>query len=270
MKKENLVGIFLRKHRGLLLCLSLFLLLPVAVLLWVFTGGFRSVERIGDFSAWASLVAGIMTYVSAALLGLAVYYHTWSGQYREEKLFYSVDLVPIYRGEIRNFFDIEDFDSEERQFFYEYTEDEYGTERRDYAFKRIVIKNFNPRYPQSVEIVRAELSIDGADPVDCIDRLMVVTNFEMSESAEDRRPRILLIGIDELLLEKWREPGEIHTHTLRLLLRVSNACHTEYVEVSSEKNDATVGVRVLTRQEEQAVVVSAPCISRVWTKENRM
>ncbi len=269
MEKDNLVGIFLRKHGSLLLCLSLFLLLPVAVLLWIFTDGFCSVERIGDFSAWASLVAGMMTYVSAALLGLAVYYHTWSGQYREEMLSYGIDLLPIYRGEIRNFFDLEDFSAEEKQFFYEYTQDECGVEDREYAFKRIVIKNYNPRYAQSILLARAELSVDGEALADCTGKLLLVTNFDMSESAEDREPRTLLVGIHESMLQKWRDPSDFHTHTLKLLFRLSNAKHKEYVEVTTE-NDSMVTVHPLTRREEGALTLPTPHVSRIWTTENEL
>ena len=72
MRRENLVAVFLKRHIPLLVCLALLLVLPVGALLFVFTNAFQSADRIGDFSAWTSLVAGIMTYVSAALLGVAV------------------------------------------------------------------------------------------------------------------------------------------------------------------------------------------------------
>lgn len=261
------LSVFLRKHMSLLLCLSLLLLLPVISLLLVFTNGFQTADRITDFSGWASLVAGVMTYISAALLGIAVYYHTWSGQYREEQLDYSMDIVPIYCGKFQNFFDLEDFPAEERKFIYEYTEDEVPPEKSDYAFKRIVIKNYNHRYPQKIKLVKAELSIDEEAFADCTHMLGVASDFHMDEAIDAERAHTLLVGVAEELLKRWRRGDQFHTHTLKLLFHVTNAKNSEYIALSSE-NDSCITNHVLNRREVQALSLPKPFVSRIWTKEN--
>lgn len=55
----------------LYLCLILLMLFGIAIFCVIFRG------RLNDISAWASIIAGIISYIGSSILGIFVFYHSW-------------------------------------------------------------------------------------------------------------------------------------------------------------------------------------------------
>ena len=64
-------SMFAKKYWWLIVGLSLLLIIPVAI----FCIAFR--HELRDVSAWASMIAGIATYLGSAFLGVLVFYNSW-------------------------------------------------------------------------------------------------------------------------------------------------------------------------------------------------
>ena len=62
---------FTQKYWWLILGLILLLILPVSIFCLVFW------DCLNDVSAWASMIAGIATYLGSAFLGVLVFYNSW-------------------------------------------------------------------------------------------------------------------------------------------------------------------------------------------------
>ena len=116
-------------------------------------------------------------------------------------------------------------------------------------------------------MAKVELSVDGAPFVDCTGKLLLVTSFDLDETVDDRLPRTVLVGIHDSFLEEWHREALFHTHTLRLLLRLSNDKHTEYVQITTE-NDSLITNHPLSKREEKALVLPTLQINRILTKES--
>ena len=62
---------FLKKYWWLIAGLCLLLIIPVAVFCFVFS------NDLDNASAWASMIAGVATYLGSAFLGVLVFYNSW-------------------------------------------------------------------------------------------------------------------------------------------------------------------------------------------------
>jgi len=62
---------FARKDRWLMLALACLLIIPVGIFCRIFK------KDLNDVSAWASMIAGIATYLGSTLLGVFVFYNSW-------------------------------------------------------------------------------------------------------------------------------------------------------------------------------------------------
>lgn len=71
MKQKMYFIKFTKKYWWLLTGLLLLLVIPVFIYCRVFWG------QLNDSSAWASIIAGIATYLGSAFLGIVVYYNSW-------------------------------------------------------------------------------------------------------------------------------------------------------------------------------------------------
>ena len=109
MMKEKYFITFSKKHILLYVLLLVTLVAPFIILLGAFTNWFTAWNQIKDFSAWASLTAGVMTYIGAVILGVIAYYNTWLKQYCEEKIKCTVDAPLFWKGELGQFFTIDEF-----------------------------------------------------------------------------------------------------------------------------------------------------------------
>ena len=248
MKKEFLI--FSRKHIVLYVTAVVTLVLPLCILLAVFTNFFRDASRIKDFSAWGSIVAGIFTYIGATVLGIVSYYNTWLNQYRIERLDYSINSFVFYNGKLANFFDLEDFPPEEKKYYYELLEKNGECfEEKSYEFKRLSVKNFNNIYPMKIEIIKVELSVDGAPFSDCTHDIGIVANFDFLHGIEYKVDNVLLVGINEELLRYRLDNENWHYYSLNLFFKMSNSRNAEICKFSIINNDSETIAEILSKKE---------------------
>ena len=71
MEHKVSFGKFSKKYWWIYVILALLLGVPILIYCWVF------IKELKDVSAWASIIAGIATYLGAAFLGVLVYYNSW-------------------------------------------------------------------------------------------------------------------------------------------------------------------------------------------------
>lgn len=81
---------FAKKYWWLLLGLVLLLVIPVAVFCIIFW------NDLNDISAWASMIAGIATYLGSAFLGVLVFYNSWIQTEQANRL---DDINVIFRSD---------------------------------------------------------------------------------------------------------------------------------------------------------------------------
>lgn len=151
MKKELTIKEFLSKYKILIIVLILILAVPVIVFLKVFE------NKLYNVGAWASLVAGIITYLGSSFLGVVVFYNTQATQRQkeiEEQI--SVDIKYGLKNTEKPSFFIPwiDDDIDKNQFFYHCTKykksiEEANAENLCYLY--FEIKNINPHIPIRVE-----------------------------------------------------------------------------------------------------------------------
>lgn len=254
MKNQNEFRIFSKKHVPLYLFAALALILPFLILLLIFTDGFKDVSKITDFSAWGSIVAGIVTYIGAALLGIVSYYNTWLNQYRAERLDYSIEYSPVYDGRMRNFFDLNEFPENERRYSYEILEKDCESfEIKSYGYKRLVINNFNSTYPMNIQILKAELSVDGAPFADCTNDVGMETDFDLFGSIEYKANNVLLLGVSKALLKYRRDTENHHTHSFNAYFRISNSRNAEICKLSILSNDSQTSLERISGEEAKQI-----------------
>lgn len=252
MKKEFLI--FSKKHIALYVTTVVILILPLLALIAIFTDFFSDASKIKDFSAWGSIVAGIFTYIGATVLGIVSYYNTWLNQYRMERLDYSINSVVFYNGNLKNFFDLEDFPSEEKKYYYELREKNGECfEEKLYKFKRLIINNFNSTYPMNIQIIKAELSIDGASFSDCTHDIGIVTSFDFLNSIEYKRNNVLLIGVNKELLKYRLDADNWHSYSLNLFFKMSNSRRDEICKFSIINNDSESITEILSNKESKQI-----------------
>lgn len=250
MKKERPFTVFSKKHKILYVSASIILILPLAILLAVFTNWFKDFSGINDFSAWGSIVAGIVTYIGAALLGIVSYYGAWLNQYRAERLDYSIETSPFYNGKLNNFFDLNDFPNADKKYCYEiFEKDNESFEEKSYSFKRIVVNNFNSNYPMHIEILKVELSIDDSSYSDCTNDVGVVTNFDFRRSIEYKNDDVLLLGINDELLKYRKDSENWHTHSLNVYFKIYNSINQEICKFGILNNDSETKQEILCEEQ---------------------
>ncbi|MBO5066809.1 MAG: hypothetical protein J6C62_00220 [Clostridia bacterium] len=85
---------FYKEYKLLHIILVAVLLVTLVVVIVCFSQCFTNFQILCEFSGWASLIAGIMTYLGSSFLGLLVFYNSWQRQKMEDannKIIVNVD-----------------------------------------------------------------------------------------------------------------------------------------------------------------------------------
>lgn len=246
--KENYFSLFSKKHWILYLILISALIFPMLILVAIFTSFFKNWSIVNEFSAWSSLIAGVITYIGAAVLGIIVYYNSWLQQYREEKLDFYMEFEDFYNGEVKNLFSLSDFPTEEKNYYYEFAKDEFIDEERKYVFKRIIIKNFN-KYPIKIVPLKVTLKPEKSNLIDCTADTGYVTNFSFRESIEYKEKSIILLGMNRDLFKKWGEDEGFDFFDVTVMFKVSNFKYSEYVSLSIYGESGMVELKLLDKDD---------------------
>lgn len=271
MKKNRNNNIFLqfaKKHIPLLVGLLMGLILPFLILLLVFTNGFHNFERVGDFSAWGSIVAGIATYLGAAVLGVISYYNTWVQDYKKKELDYSIELLNIVNDGYANFFNFEDIGIA-KYFHFELNADHYS-DYKNCRYKRFIINNYNASYPMRIEICKVEM-VGETISTDCLVNANLFTSFNLMESIDYKTDSELFLGIQESLLPHWQANSEDEIYqgefdTIKIIMKVSNKFNSEYILLSMRENDQELCTSILSTKDIKKQNFKDVSISQVLLK----
>lgn len=250
MKNKNTFLQFLKSHWLLIVGLFVGLILPFLILLLVFTCGFQDFSKISDFSAWGSIVAGIATYIGAAVLGVITYYNSWVQDYRKKELDYSIDLLNVVKDGFANFFRKEEIKAEGYH-QYEFYSGDLLTDKK-YRYKRFVLNNYSRNYPIKIEIYKVEMV--GETTIDCTDNIGLYTSFNLEESVDYKSNSEIFLGINVDCLPHWKFNSENDFYdgefdTIRIIIKVSNKFNFEYLLLTMKENDQDFGTRILTKKE---------------------
>ena len=81
MKQQKLsFKVFSKKFKLLYIVLTLILVFGIFIFCLIFW------DRLYDISAWASMIAGIISYIGSSILGIFVFYHSWVQCVRQDEL----------------------------------------------------------------------------------------------------------------------------------------------------------------------------------------
>lgn len=96
MKQQKLsFKVFSQKFKLLYIVLTLILVFGIAIFCLIFWNG------LDDISAWASMIAGIITYIGSSILGIFVFYHSWVQCVRQDEL-EDISVVVSVKGNETN------------------------------------------------------------------------------------------------------------------------------------------------------------------------
>lgn len=264
MENKKIFLQFLKSHLFLVIGLIVGLILPFLILLLVFTYGFQDFSKISDFSAWGSIVAGIATYIGAAVLGVITYYNSWMQDYRKKELDYSIELLNILENSFANFFSKENI-KVEVYYHYEFYSGDWQIDK-EYRYKRFVLNNYNRNYPIKIEICKVEMV--GETTIDCTDNIGLYTSFNLAESVEYKSNSEIFLGINADYLPHWQfneEDGiyDGELDTIRIIIKVSNKFNSEYLLLTMKENDQEFGTSILSKKEIEKLNIKDVSISEV-------
>ena len=253
MKKKGSFLVFVKTHIVLFTGIIMGLVLPLFILLGVFTDWFQNFSTIKDFSGWASLVAGVSTYLGAAILGIAVFYNTWIQDYRKEKLDYKIMLSNYYQDGYANFYNEKDVVLTNR-YKYEFSGSEVITEKKEYYYKRFVVKNYSDYYPIKIQIENVEM-IQNGNSKSIIQDISLITSFNIMEAIEYNIDNELFLGINKNILKHWicdeddAYDGEFDI--IKITLKISNEINTEFINIEMLENDEEYIMKLVKKKKKE-------------------
>ena len=140
---------FSKTHWWLMLVLFLMLVIPTVIFCGVFKG------NLYDASAWASLTAGVFTYLGAAFLGVLTYYNAWS-QNKQQEFVEQLRIDVNVAADMSEMYFVpftEDALPEDLQSEKEYFEKQTSNDRIEMNYLEFDIKNHNPFISVSASVI---------------------------------------------------------------------------------------------------------------------
>lgn len=227
MRKYNYFHIFCKKHWWLYCFLSF---IPIVSLILLYCC-FPKDDVLTNFGAWATIISGLLAYIGSSFISVLLFYNTWSRQYREEKLDYSIDLRNIIDGNIRHFHSFEDIPEKERKFKFEFNYSDYISKKK-YEFVRLELINRNKSIPIQFQYCYSEYSIDEQPMQSFYGDSSILSNFNIFERIENEN-NIFYIGINHELLKPILNVDEFHTININLYFHLyNNSGYEEHIKFS--------------------------------------
>ncbi len=84
-KEKHNYKAFFKQYKWLHFALIMMLIVALFLVVGIFSNWFNNWEGLKEFSGWASLIAGILTYFGSSFLGIVVFFNTWQRQKIEDE-----------------------------------------------------------------------------------------------------------------------------------------------------------------------------------------
>ena len=231
MKNHNYFYIFSKKHWWLYFILSLIPLISLLLLCFCFPKD----NTLSDFGAWATIISGLLAYIGSSLISVLLFYNTWSKQYREEKLDYSIDFRNNIDENIRTFHSLEQIPEQEKKFQFEFVNEDYYS-KETYEYVRFILNNRSKVLPINIDFCYAEYSIDNEQMKTFYSESKILANFNILEKIENNN-NIFYVGINRECIKKVLKADEFHYVNINLYFYVyNNAGYGEYIRLSLKEN----------------------------------
>jgi len=207
---------FISKQKLFFILICLGLIVPIIALLCVFTKWFQDWSGIADFSGWASLVAGIATYIGAALFGVFSYYNSWVQaliQSEKEEIRYLIKPLADYNDGY--FVPYKEDYIPKTNFITECFKKVSTKAKIDMNYLEIGITNTNPNANFRIKIIDI-YRINSENEVENIDSFKVVSDDDLNYYIDYRKEIIVFIGVpnDLLIRDYYKE----HDYSLWFLV----------------------------------------------------
>ena len=206
------INSFLKKHWILILLLSLIPIVSMVIFCAIFWC------KLNDVSAWASIIAGLFTYIGTVILSLFVYYHTWR-QVGQQKNLEKLNIVVEQRLSTNGFkpFTRNEIDKSKYSFEYYRVKDSRTKFKKDFYYFELLINNINnnPNSYFSFEIENVYY-IDKGENVKSFDYFSVISDTNYNEPVDYKQKVDCFVGSDDVSLFKQINEGKPITFYISL------------------------------------------------------
>lgn len=170
---------------GLLLAVSLFVF---CIIFW---------SKLYDISAWASMIAGIFSYIGSSFLGIVVFYHSWiQVQIQEKKDEIGLNVEPLANYETDFFIPFKETSINTSQYCYSFaTSMRSGKELQgvEFHYLQLSITNLTCALPVRLEI-EGLYFVNSYNCVEKIAPCSVKSDFSFSSFMEFKQTATIYIG----------------------------------------------------------------------------
>ena len=193
---------FSKKFWKLFLCLFLILIGGVSIFCLIFF------ENLNDISAWASMIAGIISYIGSSILGIFVFYHSWVQVIRQDELEDISVLISASGCEHSPLF-LFDEDSIRKQYPHvvsRHLSVETQTKFEINSFFKVTMTNCNYFLPIQLEITELYY-LDDNDEFKKIYPIKIRSKVDLAVPLDYKEKTELLIGIPKevFLLNRYKD-----------------------------------------------------------------
>lgn len=199
MKKELTIGEFLKINWLLILILPSLLIISIILFLFVFQ------KSLYDVGAWASLVAGIFTYLGSSFLGVVVFYNTQSTQRQKEIEDQITIEIKHYLNTSENpsfFIPYIDNDIDKEKFFYhsiQYNQNRKEATLNNLSYLYFEVTNRNTHVPVYVKPVSIYI-FNGKKFID-IGYNSYYSDMDDSDAIDYKQKKSCYIGVNKQFLK---------------------------------------------------------------------
>lgn len=179
---------FSKEHWWVYAILILVLMIPLAIYCYVFY------SKLDDASAWASLIAGVFTYIGASFLGIFIYYSTWNATKLESlrrNPYLQINSDLMIMNHEKGYFTLMPYDKNIIRFFY-YSKNYFDVEKAN--FTGIRFTNQSKIRVTKIEPVNVNYIQDG--------KLLSCNDFCYSYADNTKKSDKIFIGIPNKYIKR--------------------------------------------------------------------